>query len=507
MAENATMLRYFAVVHGELDPRARHITVPSNAPVLEVLEELGRRMGQRAGSIVLWKPREFLPKSERNRLLSLLKQHHYDLSKFCVEIDDEVIVSDYIHPSGRADTGVRADTITTLVVEVPTPERVAMDAAELPEHSDEAKDVLTKLREGLEKVRQAGPSGTPSRNCHPKPYYEYQCGDFPILDGRYGDEPTTIAPPVEDFHYAFAQFKAECSDEQLQPPEEFVRQVAELVNSVSQIETDEVRRQASTRSLLSDLLSATFSNTTSADHVHTYSRERPPLGLAGLAIVEEKAELGSSGDGSVQGSFSYIQFWMDAAQAALFDACFCPSFVIAVAGSYIAICGAILTSRVIVHRLTDYIWLADSRLNDDANAHRIARVFYALGNALGRLRSFYAQMEEPMDKATRYFPLATAYRDGGRIVRFRYTHYLKDVAEACVIYRAVECEGAPPRQLVVKFVEHYGVAAHELLAKEGLAPKLLYHGDIWLEGPEAKGCGSRQMVVMEHIEGMTAHAM
>ncbi len=75
-------------------------------------------------------------------MLSLLKQHHYDLSKFCVEIDDEVIVSDYFHPGGRADA------ITTLVVEVPTPERVTVDAAEQPEHSDEAKDVLTKLREG-----------------------------------------------------------------------------------------------------------------------------------------------------------------------------------------------------------------------------------------------------------------------------------------------------------------------------------------------------------------------
>ncbi len=92
------------------------------------------------------------------------------------------------------------------------------------------------------------------------------------------------------------------------------------MESVSQIKTDEVRRQATTRSLLSNLLSATFgqlvnSDKTSADHVHSYSRERSPLGLAGLAIVEEKAELGSSGDGSVQGSFSYIHFWMDASQA------------------------------------------------------------------------------------------------------------------------------------------------------------------------------------------------
>ncbi|RDX41429.1 hypothetical protein OH76DRAFT_1449674 [Lentinus brumalis] len=505
MDEDQTILRYFPVVHGRAPTRYMLLTVPSSSIVQDVIETLAPKLKQLAHCIVLWKPREFLPKNGHDRLRSLLKQHGGDPSKFCDELDREALVSDIF---GR---GVRADKITTLVAEVPKPEPIeeSVDAAE---HADEAQDVLTKLKEGFRKVRQLGPSGTPSRNCQPKHYYDYQCGTFPILDGRYGSRPTTIAPPVEDFHYAFAQFKAECRDEQIQPPEEFVRQVVELMDAVSKIKTDEVPRQATTRSLLSNLLSASFgqlvnSNKTSADHVHSYSRERPPLGLAGVAIVEEKAELGSSGDGSVQGSFSYSQHWMTGSQTALLDSCFCPSFVIAVAGAYIVICGAIFTGHVIVHRLTDYIWLANSRLNDDANAHRIARVFFALGNALNRLRTYYAELEKPTDEVARYFPLATAYRDGDRIVKFRYTRYLKDVAEGCVTYKAVECEGDQPREIVVKFVEHYGVAAHRLLAEKGLAPKLLYHGNIWLDGPEANGCGSRQMIVMEYIRGVTAHAM
>ena len=180
--------------------------------------------------------------------------------------------------------------------------------------------------------------------------------------------------------------------------------------------------------------------------------------------------------------------------------------MITVAGPYINICGAIITSSVIVHRLTDYIWLAHSRLNDDANARRIARVFYALGLALVRLRSYYASLEQPMDRNVRYFPLATAYKVGEQTIKFKYITYLKEVAEACVIYRAVECEGAQ-RQIVVKFVERYGEAAHKLLASHGLAPQLLYCGDIWLEEPERSGCGDRKMVVMEYIEGISAHAM
>ncbi len=261
-----------------------------------------------------------------------MKEHGGDVSEFCNELDREALVSDIF------GIGVRADAITTLVAEVPIRETVTVDA---PEHLDEAKDVLTKLREGtcilslrvlcstsmtrltcipgFKKVLQTGPNGTPSQNCKPKTYFKIQCGDFPILDGRYGDKPTTIAPPVEDFHYAFAQFRAELRDEQLQPPEEFVRQVAALMDHVSQIQTDEVRRQTTTRSLLSNILSATFaqlvnSNKTSADHIHSFSRVSPPLGIAGLAIVEEKAELGAGGDGSVQGCFSYIQHWMNESQ-------------------------------------------------------------------------------------------------------------------------------------------------------------------------------------------------
>ncbi|RPD60711.1 hypothetical protein L227DRAFT_585871 [Lentinus tigrinus ALCF2SS1-6] len=280
--------------------------------------------------------------------------------------------------------------------------------------------------------------------------WKYQNGPTPILDGRYSDSPNTIAPPIEDFHYAFASFVAQYRDEQLQPPEEFVRKVAELMDTTAQISVDENRRSSTTRSLLRRLLSASFTqlvnkNRTSADHMISYNRETAPFGVAGLAIVEEKAELGFGGDGSVQGSFSYAQHWTDRNQNDLLTACFCPSFV-------------------------------------------IARVFYALGTALARLRSFYSELEEPSDEVARFFPLATAYKDGERVIKFKYVAYLKDTAEAC-------------------FVERYGAAAHRLLASHGLAPQLLYYGDIWLSEPERNGCGSRKMVVMEYVEGMNAHMM
>ena len=73
------------------------------------------------------------------------------------------------------------------------------------------------------------------------------------------------------------------------------------------------------------------------------------------------------------------------------------------------------------------------------------------------------------------------------------------------------------RKLVVKFVDRYGVGAHELLAKEGMAPKLLYCGlldgndDVRNTKSRARGStetgglyvGPPRMVVMEYIDGET----
>ena len=70
------------------------------------------------------------------------------------------------------------------------------------------------------------------------------------------------------------------------------------------------------------------------------------------------------------------------------------------------------------------------------------------------------------------------------------------------------------RKLVIKFVDRYGVEAHQLLADEKMAPQLLYCGlldgmsDVRIDGSRTKGStkigglyvGPMRMVVMECIE-------
>ena len=187
----------------------------------------------------------------------------------------------------------------------------------------------------------------------------------------------------------------------------------------------------------------------------------------------------------------------------LVKACFAPSFVVSLAGPHLCICGAIFLGSPIVQRLSDYVWLAHSRHIDDGNALRIARIMWALRTALEQLEKYYRDVREPPNRRVRYFPLATEYRKDGRTVKFEYTDFLKSPGESCVAFLARECDD-PTRTIVVKFVERYGEEAHRLLAGEGLAPALLYYGDIWHSGPERHGCGARKMVVMEYVEGVVA---
>ena len=179
--------------------------------------------------------------------------------------------------------------------------------------------------------------------------------------------------------------------------------------------------------------------------------------------------------------------------------------MVSLAGPHLCICGAVFTTSPIVQRLTDYIWLAHSRHIDDARALHIARVLWALSRALRRLEEYYAKLSTPADHKARFFPLATQFTEGGgQTVEFDYVDVLGfGPPEASVAFRARERTGAR-RELVVKFAERYGEAAHRLLADAGLAPALLYCGDVWQSGPERDGCGSVRMVVMEYVEGRSA---
>ena len=168
-----------------------------------------------------------------------------------------------------------------------------------------------------------------------------------------------------------------------------------------------------------------------------------------------------------------------------------------------AILGAIITDGVIVQRLTDYIWVGLDSVLSESHIAQVARAFYALKASLKKLTSCYESLDPTGDLPadSRYFPSITAYRPrGGGYVKFEYIGFLENCLD-CITLHA-RTKPMPAQDIVVKFVDRYGQRAHQILADQGLAPKLLYCGSPRLDDDEPS-YQSISMVVMEYVDGDT----
>jgi serine/threonine protein kinase len=174
------------------------------------------------------------------------------------------------------------------------------------------------------------------------------------------------------------------------------------------------------------------------------------------------------------------------------------------AGPWFTILGAVFTDKWIVQRLTDFIWVGlDATLNEP-HCNRVAHIMHSLRRNVEKLRGYYVGLKviatDPEDLHPRFFPSIRAYRDEDRIVEFKYTKPL-ELDSTCVTFLAKTTSGIP-KDIVVKFVQRYGEAAHRLLTRENLALQLFYYGKLGvLEGDPSYG--HLRMVVMEYIDGET----
>lgn len=174
--------------------------------------------------------------------------------------------------------------------------------------------------------------------------------------------------------------------------------------------------------------------------------------------------------------------------------------------------GAVFTDKVIVQRLTDFVWFCNNTVLNEQCCYHLARILHSLGIGLRDLRHYYAgltcqpspgpQLDIP-ELHPRFFPSIHTYLDAfGERVNFRYIVPLESDA-TCVTFRAETLE-ASPRAIVVKFVERYSESAHRLLAKEDAAPQLFYLGSVGVDKSDPT-YGHLKMVVMEYLDGMTMH--
>ncbi|KAJ6610940.1 hypothetical protein B0H10DRAFT_1919177 [Mycena sp. CBHHK59/15] len=453
---------------------------------VEDVLDLTRQIGQDfpalpAQNAVVWLPSEFLasgPLGAEDLRVQLAERSLADIAQRAT--GNETIGSILDDDKGGVQeprTHVVVE-IQLLAARVPT----VLEDEEL--ELEDLQGMLVKQYENV--VASASKGKSPSVNAQSKSYNTYQGQKVPILDGRYNalKNRQTIAPPVELFHPVFACFRARLEEATTEVAEDIVRDTASLMRSSSAIQVSEQPRTQNTRTSLAKILKQSFLQVvnldrTSADHI-ALCADTAVHETAAVVVVEEKSELGAGGsEPSVQGSFSYMKFWADPTHQRIREGCCCPSFIVGLAGPWLVIVGAVFTSQIIAQRLTDYLWLGNSRVNDDGHVLRVARILHSLQASIEELQMYYLDLQpqrfDPKQPHPRFFPSITSYELNGEAVTFIYISPLES-DPACMTFLAA------------------------LLARLRLAPELIHFGSISAPGL----CyGGFQMAVMDYVEGQT----
>lgn len=242
----------------------------------------------------------------------------------------------------------------------------------------------TKLNEEFKNASSHFNYPSPSAAAKSKEYCSIQRGPRELCDGRYAHEKPadTTAPPIQLFNPAFAYFSSKAFDPEYVVPDEVLRDIQNLMPTFAAIHPSGNDRKVNLTPLLEKVIQQTLLYTKSRhggyihDAVAVHVHDHIPIHLV---VVEEKNEVGDGGsDPSVQASFSFVHLTRDSQYTELRSKCNCPTFLVAHAGPWLAVLGAVFTDKYIVQRLTDFIRIPARSAFDDDQFLRIGRVLYAL---------------------------------------------------------------------------------------------------------------------------------
>ncbi|KAK7019450.1 hypothetical protein VNI00_018060 [Paramarasmius palmivorus] len=337
---------------------------------------------------------------------------------------------------------------------------------------------------------------------------------------------------------------------------QFQREVHLLTVSLMNIQTGgnaEQRRLEDIRGTLGSILGVKLSdmrleNGSKPDLVHLI------LAVGHTSIVIEiKAEFASTIDPFVQSGSSYISSVQSVwTLPALASTC-APAFLLAIAGQFISIGAAVLTSRTIIQPLHKCGYYSTAYIayptDNSKGLHSLCCTFLAMREAIQHLNNFYNTIVNPpcdprlvvvgnplIDAHQRFFPwpksfIYTDSTNRKQRIHFRYICPLTN-SGSCVTFKVQlvppptpDQDSHPLRdtlfraipnaswdsivtgtlnpmmgehtQLVVKFVMQYGIEAHRHMATVERAPALISFDDFALTG----GYLDMKMVVMEFVDG------
>ncbi|CAK5281684.1 unnamed protein product [Mycena citricolor] len=453
-----------------------------------ILAEWGPRgLGLAQENIRLWKPKRKIPLVHCARVLEEYRLNLGVIATALFVTDDANLLGPRASPNNEIN----------VIVEI-------MPAWQLPigpplDKPDEERDTIGAMNSRYRNlVRNARAPRSPSYSIKSTNYREVQGGDYPIYDGRYHHTRgmSTMAPPIHLYNPAFARFMDDAANLALEVPNQIVLATADLMRKASAIYDDEYTRRSKIRPALKNVIACGTTQLVSDDRttpdggvMWTMCGTDGSLGdTVALLIEEENSELGEGGcDASIQASFSMLRYWAQR-NASLF----LPLWPV----------NQTPWSRMMMFRLTDFIWLGNGAvLNDSRQCLRVARILHSLTRSLGHLHRYYAALTPSNNpEPSRFFPSPTTFLYCGAPVHFDYLEALERDS-VCVTFRCCTHEDLP-RSVVVKFAQTYCPEAHELLAEKGLAPQLLYCGPVD-PSQDAPSYQPLKMIVMEYIDGKT----
>ncbi|KAI0295383.1 hypothetical protein B0F90DRAFT_1151267 [Multifurca ochricompacta] len=151
---------------------------------------------------------------------------------------------------------------------------------------------------------------------------------------------------------------------------------------------------------------------------------------------------------------------------------YCPSIIVAIAGPWMCVTGAIYLERVVVQPLTDYVWLGFNPLDEEKKQlDSILKLFFALKSSISTLQEYYRQLlptpsTEFPPQGLHPFPYVQNFASQSLV-------YLSRIDSDNVSNLLYKAELGPSRRpVVVKFASTYDAEAHRLLAAYQLAPFL-----------------------------------
>ncbi|KAF9565850.1 hypothetical protein CPC08DRAFT_141691 [Agrocybe pediades] len=250
-------------------------------------------------------------------------------------------------------------------------------------------------------------------------------------------------------------------------------------------------------------------------HIHVVDNVR----VASL-IMELKRELDDGGsDPSIQAGLMMKRTWIQANCASIRDKCCCPTLILAGGGPWMAVLGGVFTDKIIVQRLTDFLWVGNSSTHEDTRVYHFAKVLNALRECIIQLKAYYDFINsegQPLELKSeeahpRFFPHPTTFtNEKTQVISFQYLSAMEENEPTCVTFKAKILAGdSRSGHVVVKFVPRYSAEVHKFLAEKGYAPNLLYIGPLpnvpkrspaQHVAPYGLSLSPMQMVVMEYVE-------